>query len=207
MRIKFKKLRKLAIKEAVENINESIALCETPEGLRSVMSRYDKKYKGNEKEKMLKLLAKYRVEKIADVNQEIDRLENAPDFNDIFTITVEWKRSRMWGSNPTAYTNYGYQSDSIGGCGYCKHSTATARALNSNDSILKLMCAKTERALRKGESIKNRDLLGYGAGYSALPRFEGGVGVNSHRGIIEGLGLKWNDITSTKNVDVHTITK
>ena len=53
----------------------------------------------------------------------------------------------------------------------------------------------------------NREVLGYGSGYNVLPRFEGGVGINSHNTIIENLGLKWKKVTDTPSTDVYLITK
>jgi hypothetical protein len=64
-------------------------------------------------------------------------------------ITVEWKRSAMWGSNPSAECYYSYidatgehknnyvESGSIGGCGYDKCSTAVAKCLNQINEVLK----------------------------------------------------------------------
>ena len=81
--------------------------------------------------------------------------------------------------------------------------TAIFEALNSNKSILKLLYEKKNNNIDKS----NHELLGYGSGYGIIPAFEGGVGVSSHQRIIEGIGLKMQTITSTKNTDVFLITK
>ena len=149
----------------------------------------------------------------------IDEVEQAEDFKTPLIITIEWKRSQTWGMNPKPYTNLGFEGSSIGGCGYCKHSTATAQALNSDLRILKLMYFKKEAELRQrkptykeqngheenSERAINHFLMGYGSGYSALPRFEGGVGVNCHFKICEMLGLKMESVTDTKHVNVYRI--
>lgn len=175
------------------------------------MKRYDKQYVGDLEEQRVKftrLLTMRMNAEIAEMEYKLDAVINsAPLFHYGFelVITVEWKKSYMWGMNPTAWTNYGFRGTSIGGCGYCKLSTATAQALNDYLPILKLMYIKKNRVITQG--INNHELLGYGSGYFTFPRFEGGVGVESHRAIIEKLGLKWKSITSTDHVDVYTISK
>jgi len=149
----------------------------------------------------------------------IDEIEQADDFKTPLIITIEWKRSATWGMNPKAFTNLGFEGSSIGGCGYCKHSTATAQALNNDLRILKLMYFKKEAELRQrkptyteqngreenSERAINHFLMGYGSGYCALPRFEGGVGVNCHIEICSMLGLKMESVTDTKHVNVYRV--
>jgi len=53
----------------------------------------------------------------------------------------------------------------------------------------------------------NVSLFGYGSGYGVLPKFDGGVGVSCHQGIMEKLGLHMETITSTKTTDVYMIRK
>lgn len=176
-------------------------------------------YKGTFEEQKEKAIAQYKKRLNAQLEKqikEIEEIEKAPDFTGELIITVEWKDSRMWRSNPRAYTNYGFKGDSIGGCGYDKLSTATAQALNSDKRILKLMYIAKNKLLAKkhynpdGSLMSDNDIhrkfLGYGSGYNILPKFEGGVGVSCHQRIIEGLGLVWKNITSTDSTDVYLIT-
>lgn len=130
-------------------------------------------------------------------------------------IQIEWVRSRTWGANPkgemwvyfenkegnreSAY----FQCGGIGGCGYDKTSTATANLLNQSIECLKPLFVKKNKATDK----HNHELLGYGAGYGLLPRFEGGVGVNCHKRIFEALGYKFETTASGKNFDAYMITK
>lgn len=129
------------------------------------------------------------------------------------TISIEWKRSAMWGNNPTAelqttfekdgYTHYSrVNGSSVGGCGYDKESTAAAQVLNQSPEVMKLLYDAAERQPDK----KHRDALGYGSGYGILPYFEGGVGVSCFRSIFEKLGYKWECTASGKTFDVYTIT-
>jgi len=139
----------------------------------------------------------------------IQTVFNAPELLEI-TISIEWKRSQMWGSNPTStaseHTTSGYnryESGSISGCGYDKESTALARAVNQSNAFLKLMYAIKENE----PTAKNNELLGYGSGYGILPNLEGGVGTSCYYKIIEKIGYKFNKTASGKTFDVYTITK
>lgn len=139
----------------------------------------------------------------------LQTVENASDLESI-TVSVEWKKSRMWGSNPTAEARvcdkeYGhnYSSGSIGGCGYDKCSTAVANALNQSNSFLKAMYQVKEQNVSK----KNHELFGYGSGYGILPRLEGGVGVSCYPRIFETIGFKFQTTASGKSFDVYTVTK
>jgi hypothetical protein len=203
----FTNLRRLGHEEIKARYARSREKLNTPEGLREVATWEGKKYKGDVKAKLLKLLAKQELKAAASFERELSALESAPEWTGPFIITVEWRPSRMWRSNPRAFTNFGFEGSSTGGCGYDKLSTATAEALNSDLRILKLLAAKKEAALKAGSIKESCELLGYGSGYGIIPRFEGGVGVESHRGIIEGLGLKWESVADTKNVNVFSITR
>ena len=219
-----KQLKEAIIKEETKRCNDRLKKIKTEEGFKHLLGFEGKTYKGT-KEQQRKKFSKYLLNKknkaVSDQLNQIDQIEQAKDFNGELIITVEWKKSYMWGYNPRAYTNYGFKSDSIGGCGYCKLSTATAEALNSHLPLLKLMYEKKNKAiptrkkayveqngqLQEGEQPFNFSLFGYGSGYGILPHFEGGVGVSSHQTICENLGLKMDSVTSTDNVNVYRIYK
>lgn len=130
-------------------------------------------------------------------------------------ISIEWKKSKTWGSNPSAECSYNYKdtegntrtnrvfSGSIGGCGYDKQSEAVARCLNQINEVLKLLYSI------KNESIEesNHNLFGYGSGYGITPSIEGGVGVSCYPSIFSKLGYEFKTIASGKTFDVYTITK
>ena len=210
-----------AIKEEKENkISEAVERIKA-DGVATVAMWHNKKYKGDEKtqeKKLLRYIKRKAESREAEQLKRVEEVEQANDFGGTLTITVEWKRSYMWGMNPRAFTNYGFNGRSIGGCGYCKHSTATAEALNSHKPLMKLLYLKESKRLRElnksrmtkedqEKYLSRRSFVGYGAGYSIIPSFEGGVGVSSHESIVKGLGLEMRGITSTKHVDVHQVTK
>lgn len=146
-----------------------------------------------------------RMEKKMDANKEkqLNKLaaaEAAPDLEYIL-LNITWHHSRTWGNNPTAYarTNNGSTTGSASGCGYDKESAAVAEAFNNNPSIMKALYTIKENGLRAGLTSDskmactghdNRNVCGYGAGYSVVPYFEGGVGVSCFWSILEKAGYK-----------------
>ena len=149
------------------------------------------------------------------IEREVNRINtvmSAGTIGDI-KISVEWKKSRMWGANPSAECWYSYKdasgnrqsnyvkSESIGGCGYDKLSTAVSQCLNQINEVLKPLYLAKDKNINKD----NRDLLGYGSGYGILPSIEGGVGVSCYPRIFEKIGLKFETVASGKTFDVFTI--
>ena len=127
------------------------------------------------------------------------------------SISITWHKSRMWGYNPTAEVKIlaghrvEFYKGSASGCGYDKESAAIASALNQSAAVKKMLYDCKEAALSKGSDGENRDLIHYGAGYGALPYFEGGVGVSSHMGVFEACGLKCKVSNHTDYSDFYYI--
>ena len=223
--MEFKRIREEVYKE-VNSRHDLIKPIETQEELNELMQRKGKQYKGDFETQKKKILRFINLRKVKDLKEElvlIESIENAEDFKSDLIITVEWKKSYMWGFNPRAETNKGFNGSSIGGCGYDKHSTATAEALNNDLSLMKLLYIRKEKELNnlkesyteqngfkcdnKNNRAINQECFGYGSGYYTKPRFEGGVGVSCHQSIIENLGLKMKHISNSKYTDVWQITK
>lgn len=118
------------------------------------------------------------------------------------SIKTEWVNNRTWGKNPntTVYVHgEGRFDGKASGCGYDKESSAFASAVKGSYALKKIMCEMKEKALAEGisdssetscTSIDNRDVVGYGAGYYAIPTFEGGVGMSSIIPIFRKYGYK-----------------
>lgn len=159
------------------------------------------------REKCIEYAVKRKVKalekKYAEALERLEAIENAPDLESA-DIIVEWTRSATWGSNPKATVIVNgvrlEESHSIGGCGYDKESTAIARAMNCNDTMLKLACMAVENDSRP-YAINNF------IEYLSLPSFEGGVGVSSYRSAFESMGYKWENISGWKHLDVYAIRK
>ena len=165
-------------------------------------------------------IARNNKKAAAELDKKIARLDEiakAPDLDTIH-IFVEWKRSSVWGLNPhaeivdnTGRSTYGNAS----GCGYDKLSSAIASAMNENNAILKILCNIKEAALIAGKSDRssgactgrdNREVCGYGAGYSPIPYFEGGVGASCFWSILSRAGYTTTS-HETKKTDTFIITK
>lgn len=144
-----------------------------------------------------------KIEK--EIAEKIEHLERvaAAEIPSYISVNVEWKRNSYWGNCPrvevTTNTEREIFSGYASGCGYDKESAAVASAFNSSLSILKALYTLKENALQAGKSdksetactgIDNRFCIGYGAGYSVIPYFEGGVGVNCFWSILKALGYE-----------------
>lgn len=132
----------------------------------------------------------------------LEAVANAPEV-DYITVNVEYRRSSVWGYNPAAEVITSGESDIFrgyaSGCGYDKESAAVAEAFNKSLGIMKVLYTLKEKALEAGESDEsktactghdNRNCVGYGAGYSVIPYFEGGVGVGCFWDILKKAGYK-----------------
>lgn len=179
-------------------------------------------YKAGEitREKAVELATKRALKEIekdtAAKLARLDRVAAAPDLTFI-SISVDWVRSRTWGNNPhaEARTNAGTFSGTASGCGYDKESTAIAEALNQCDSVLKVLYTLKENGLRAGLSDKsktaacgrsNGDICGYGAGYGAIPYFEGGVGSSCFWSILKKCGFS-TSCHHGKHSDFYSVEK
>ncbi len=129
---------------------------------------------------------------------KLERVANAPELEYI-AVSVEWVRSRTWGYNPhvEVRTNTDIYTGTASGYGYDKESAAIADAFNKCDSILKALYTLKENGLQEGKSdasktactgVNNTEICGYGAGYSVLPYFEGGVGSSCFWDILKKCG-------------------
>jgi hypothetical protein len=178
----------------------------------------------------LKEVKAYLIErKQAKIYKEIEKEVN--EIKEVFTagklvsikISVEWKKSQMWGANPTAeawmtFINKEGSQDSkyvktvpVSGCGYDKLSTAVANVLNQFNEVLKPMYVKKNALINHTQLTEagrgNHKIFGYGSGYGILPYLEGGVGVSCYPRIFESIGYKFESVASGKSFDVFQITK
>lgn len=138
----------------------------------------------------------------------------APDLDGL-QVSVEWKRNRTWGANPTATarTPDGIYNGYASGCGYDKESAAVAEALNQSASVRKVLYIAAEQALKAGDSFTRfnngnvcwGDVLGYGSGYDILPYFEGGVGVSCFWSILKSCDFSTVIAGSGKMFDCYTV--
>lgn len=163
--------------------------------------------------KEAKTLIQKKIEKEYQkrLEKDLHRLEivkGASDEISNISITVNWKRSSMYGYNPhvEVLTNRGeVLTGTASGWGYDKESAGIADALNKSNDILKLLYkAKNKKMTQKNKN--NSDLLGYGSGYGVLPYFEGGTGSSSLMYIFKKLGFNVKE-QHTEKSDYYIITK
>ena len=130
--------------------------------------------------------------------KELDKIaaaEAAPALSFV-DISVEWKKSRTWGANPSVVvrTSDGVYYGAASGCGYDKESAAIAEALNQSPAVLKVLYTLKEKGLKRPPPAQGRALnpfhpqptredrrssnsiCGYGAGYGVHDRTDGQYG-------------------------------
>lgn len=138
----------------------------------------------------------------------LETIANAPEVKSV-SISVVWTKNKTWGYNPTAtvtiQTTNGYfhEEGHASGCGYDKQSAAVGEALNKSNAIIKMLCDKKETAVNDTNDFEysNEKYIAYGAGYGAIPYFEGGVGMSSFERVFNECGfiLKTRNETKTTN--------
>ena len=123
--------------------------------------------------------------------QELDDVAAAPDITFI-RVEVNWSRSSVWGYNPHAEVStdkiWASTTGTASGFGYDKRSAAVAKAFDDHPGIMKILFTLAENAIKNGETY--RDGIGYGSGYSVIPYFEGGVGVECFWSILKKAGFE-----------------
>lgn len=216
--MKYIRLRTEVKKENERFLNSSIkAINENDYTLKheATTTRYNQYLSGKITKEELISFTTARIEKkfakrLEEKLSYLDSLEQESEVESI-DIFVNWKKSYVWGYNPTAQVTIwnSERFDATGtasGCGYDKRSTSVASALNQIKPIVKMLCDCKERALRKGikSECGNSPFIAYGAGYGAIPQFEGGVGFSCFDKIfVEKLGFRRITEKSTDTTDFY----
>ena len=130
---------------------------------------------------------------------KLDAAEAANDASTIY-ISVEWKKSRVWGANPTAtITGSGsYSTGYASGCGYDKESAAIAEALNDNPVIMRILYEHADKGGARPYGVTT---------WAGVPSFDGGCGVSVFYSIFNACGYTFNCVAGGKMFNAYTITK
>ena len=150
-------------------------------------------------DKMVKTMYKERTAKL----EKLTKIEQAEDIEQI-RISVEWKKSAMWGMNPhielSAYSsNNCYNANSTAsGCGYDKESQAIAEALNSIYGVRKLL-------IEKLDYINEKKPYGISQ-HGIIPSFSGGVGTNCFTSFFREIDWSVTEMHG-KTYDSYVITR
>ncbi len=136
------------------------------------------------------------------------------------TITIEWKKSRVWGHNPHAEAKVLFHDSSFcskggytcSGCGYDKESTVISAIFN--DFLrYKLYTEISGKApygcyYHNGNAPEKNytDHNGNVVYYLEKPRYDGAVGTSCYYNIAEFIGGKFEHVASGKTFDVYKYT-
>jgi len=122
-------------------------------------------------------------------------------------ISIEWKKSQMWGSNPHAEAKVHFKDGTYtysdgytcSGCGYDKESTVIAQIFD--DFLMYRLWELEETTVNKADKP-------YGCRFSEdhNPYYEGGVGTNCYYKISEFIGGKFESISCGKTFNVYKFT-
>jgi hypothetical protein len=161
-------------------------------------------------EKQARAEARKQLREDAKRQKKIEEAKARPRLESL-TITIEWKRSRVWGYNPhatgEAITTEGRRvvgNSKAGGYGYCKRSTVIGDLFNQFLRYKLFEELTPIKSYRNGEETT----IPYGIalpkkGDKWLPCFEGGIGESCYQNISKAIGGKWESIANTKSVEVY----
>lgn len=129
------------------------------------------------------------------------------------TVSIEWKKSRMWGNNPTATGRVEYADGTFGrtaeakasGCGYDKESAVLANIFNQ--CLKYKLWELSDAAMKGGHGSMDHGPAPYGINnYNGHRSFAGGIGVSCYYEICKYLGGKFERVASGKTFDAYTAT-
>lgn len=127
------------------------------------------------------------------------------------TLCIEWKKSRMWGNNPSLEAKVLFHDGSFersegfkaSGCGYDKESTVIAQAFNK---YLKYKLWALPLELRQRAASDQKVPYGITSYQVDHPSFEGGIGTSCYYEIAKHVGGKFEHVASGKTFDVYKFT-
>lgn len=152
--------------------------------------------------------------------KELERIAREKSQKPIKEIvfTIEWKRSQMWGHNPSLECAVSYKDGSFerfgpfkaSGCGYDKESTVIAEAFNKLLKYKLWAMPVKKRLGGNGSTDRANGKAPYGVlDYSenkTRPHFGGGIGTDCYYAIATFIGGKFERVSSGKSFDVYKYT-
>lgn len=151
---------------------------------------------------LAKMKAKKAREEAKNTAQRLEALALAESCKlpESVNISVEFTRSRTWGSIPHA-TITAEQRRTFGtasGCGYDKESAAIASAMNQNPEVMRILYDHAESGEGFPYSVNT---------FAGLPSFDGGCGVSCFRSVFEACGYEWRQVGNGKTFNAYAITR
>ena len=152
-------------------------------------------------EKLANKIARAEAKKTAKALAKIEAERNQKPVKEI-QISIEWKKSRMWGTNPhlTAWVSFEdgtstQFSCTASGCGYDKESQVISDLYNE---FLKYTLYNLETAENLPYGIRaNGEYKG----------FSGGIGVSCYYDISTAIGGKFQKVATGKTYDAYKYSK
>ena len=167
----------------------------------------------SQEEKQAARLARQELRRQAKETARIDSEKNQKPVKEL-TITIEWRKSRMWGSNPHASVQVIHHDGTYdrkdgytcSGCGYDKESTVIAMAFN--DFLKYKLWNMTRDQIKGGHGSLDNGPAPYGiSSYSEESRgYAGGIGTSCYYGIAKFIGGKFDHVAGGKAFDVFKYT-
>ena len=171
-------------------------------------------------EKLARRQARAKAREDVKEQSRIEAERNQPAIRQM-TISIEWKKSRTWGSNPHASVEIEYHDRTAGewgtghfrdggftasGCGYDKESTVIAEIFNKYMKYK--LWALTPEQRKGGNGSNDRGTAPYGIHVYSMdrPHYGGGIGTSCYYRIAEYIGGKFECVASGKTFDVYRYT-
>lgn len=133
--------------------------------------------------------------------QKIESVEAAKEVM-AGSVIVEWRKSNMWGWNPTATLNINYErantTGKAGGCGYDKLSAAMAEAFNKSPEVMRILYKHAEEGRAFPYSVHV---------HAGIPSFDGGCGASCFEKVFSECGYKFSWLEQGGKVDLFSIRK
>lgn len=151
---------------------------------------------------LAKMKAKKAREEAKNTAKRLEALALAEscELPESVNISVEFTRSRTWGSIPHA-TVTAEQRRTFGtasGCGYDKESAAIAAAMNQHPAVMRILYDHAESGENFPYSVRT---------FAWLPSFDGGCGVSCFQAVFEACGYSWRQVGNGKTYNAYTITR
>ena len=147
-----------------------------------------------------KMCARFHRENEKERAAKLEKLEAAAAYNlpSFASVSVEWKKSAMWGYNPTATVcgDIRRTEGKASGCGYDKGSAAIASACNVNPEIMRILYEHAEKGGAFPYSVHT---------FAGLPSFDVGCGVSCFGPVFAACGYTWKNVASGRLFDAFTI--
>lgn len=163
-----------------------------------------------QEEKTARSEARKAERKAEKENLKIENEKNQKPVKEM-TITIEWQKSRMWGSNPHAEVRLAFHDGSFdhqegytaSGWGYDKESTVIGQIFNEFMKYKLWQIPYEVIANSRPTNIENPAPYGIHA-YQVNSRSYGqGIGTNCYYDIAKYIGGKFEHISSGKTFDVY----